>query len=135
MRRHFFCRHLDISIFNFFFQKLIQFFYSIRSFLKKLLFFIVIYHNTPLPKDNVRPIICSKFDQSGNYLATGMVALDSHQVKVQSITSSQASLNTSFTLEKSNKLVNLAWIPSDSIQLLALCLSKGSIFDIFYSNK
>ena len=79
------------------------------------------------------PIICSKFDQSGNYLATGMVALDSHQVKVQSITSSQASLNTSFTLEKSNKLVNLAWIPSDSIQLLALCLSKGSI--LIYSTQ
>ena len=79
------------------------------------------------------PIICSKFDQSGTIWQPVWLLLIPIKSKVQSITSSQASLNTSFTLEKSNKLVNLAWIPSDSIQLLALCLSKGSI--LIYSTQ
>ncbi|EMG49225.1 UTP5 U3 small nucleolar RNA-associated protein 5 [Candida maltosa Xu316] len=74
------------------------------------------------------PVICSKFDSSGNYLATALVALDAHQIKVQSTNASQTSLNTSFTLDKSNRLTNLSWIPStDNLQLLALCLTKGSI--------
>ena len=77
------------------------------------------------------PVICSKFDASGSYLATAIVALDAHQVKVQSTTnqSSSSSLNTSFTLEKSNKLTNLTWIPSagNSVELLALCLTRGTV--------
>ncbi|RCK66046.1 U3 small nucleolar RNA-associated protein 5 [Candida viswanathii] len=75
-------------------------------------------------------VICSKFDPSGSYLATALVALDSHQIKVQSTAnqSSTSSLNTSFTLDKSNKLTNLSWIPSTSTSsLLALCLTRGTI--------
>lgn len=77
------------------------------------------------------PVICSKFDASGSFLATALVALDAHQVKVQSTTnqSSSSSLNTSFTLEKSNKLTNLTWIPSgnNNVELLALCLTRGTV--------
>ncbi|EGW33718.1 uncharacterized protein SPAPADRAFT_59082 [Spathaspora passalidarum NRRL Y-27907] len=72
------------------------------------------------------PIICSSFDPSNGYLATALVALDTHQIKVQSVNPSQSSLNASFNLDKANKITQLQWINS-SVQLLAVCLTKGSI--------
>ncbi|KAK6461294.1 component of small subunit processosome [Scheffersomyces coipomensis] len=74
------------------------------------------------------PLICAKFDSTVSYLASGVIALDTHQVKVRSInTSSQSSLNTSFSLEKSNKLTSLSWIPINSQPILAINLTNGTI--------
>ncbi|RLV90561.1 U3 small nucleolar RNA-associated protein 5 [Spathaspora sp. JA1] len=72
------------------------------------------------------PIICSRFDPTNSYLATGLIALDTHQIKVQSLNPA-ATLNTSFNLDKSQKLTKLTWINSDTVQLLAVCLTKGTI--------
>ncbi|KAG7663778.1 UTP5 [[Candida] subhashii] len=74
------------------------------------------------------PILVSKFDPTNQYLASAQIALDTHQIKVQSISSTQSSLNTSFNLDKSSKVTNLTWIASsDNLQLLAICLTKGSV--------
>ncbi|KAK6198523.1 component of small subunit processosome [Scheffersomyces amazonensis] len=76
---------------------------------------------------SVGPVICAKFDPTISYLASGVIALDTHQIKVKSINSSQTSLNTSFSLEKSNKLTNLSWISiNKSHSILAINLTKGS---------
>ncbi|KAI5961929.1 UTP5 [Candida theae] len=75
------------------------------------------------------PILHSKFDSKNAHLASAILSLDTHQVQVKSVHPSQASLNTAFNLDKSNKVSNLAWISisQDSVELLALCLENGSI--------
>ncbi|ODV79590.1 NUC189-domain-containing protein [Suhomyces tanzawaensis NRRL Y-17324] len=74
------------------------------------------------------PFICAKFDPSKTFLASGHIALDTHQIKVQSVNPSQSPLNTSFNLDKSSKLTQISWIPSAGEQhILALSLTKGSI--------
>lgn len=70
------------------------------------------------------PVICSKFDPSHTYLAQAVQALDTHQVKVQSVVLLQELLNTTFTLAKGAKLTTLEWVSSD---ILALCHTNGSI--------
>lgn len=73
------------------------------------------------------PLIKAKFDPTNTYLASAIIALDTHQVRVQSINPSQSSLNTSFTLDKSSKLTSLSWISYHDNQLIAIGLSKGSV--------
>lgn len=73
------------------------------------------------------PLICAKFDPSNTYLASAVVALDTHQIKVQSINPSQASLNTSFNLENGSKLSTLSWISINQQLLIALALNNGTI--------
>mmetsp|Transcript_5253 Transcript_5253/g.5964 ORF Transcript_5253/g.5964 Transcript_5253/m.5964 type:complete len:680 (-) Transcript_5253:180-2219(-) len=73
------------------------------------------------------PLISAKFDPTNTYLASGVIALDTHQVRVQSINPSQSSLNSSFNLDKSSRLTALSWISYNENQLIAIGLSKGSI--------
>lgn len=73
------------------------------------------------------PLINAKFDPTNTYLASGVIALDTHQVRVQSINPSQSSLNSSFSLDKSSRLTALSWISYNENQLIAIGLSKGSI--------
>ncbi|KAI5963965.1 UTP5 [Candida margitis] len=75
------------------------------------------------------PVLHSKFDSKNAHLASVILSLDTHQVQVKSVHPSQASLNTSFNLDKSNKVSNLSWISTsqDSVELLALCLENGGI--------
>lgn len=73
------------------------------------------------------PLINAKFDPTNTYLASGVIALDTHQVRVQSINPSQSSLNSSFNLDKSSRLTALSWISYNENQLIAIGLSKGSI--------
>ncbi|KAG5420862.1 UTP5 [Candida metapsilosis] len=75
------------------------------------------------------PVLHSKFDSKNAHLASVILSLDTHQVQVKSVNPSQASLNTSFNLDKSNKVSNLTWISTsqDSVELLALCLENGDI--------
>lgn len=79
------------------------------------------------------PLITAKFDDTNTHLASAMVALDSHQIKVVSVNSSQSNVNTSFNLDKGDKVSVLAWVPVDGEenQLLALGLTNGSV--ILYS--
>ncbi|CAL1189278.1 Dip2/Utp12 family protein [Candida parapsilosis] len=75
------------------------------------------------------PVLHSKFDSKNAHLASIILSLDTHQVQVKSVHSTQASLNTSFNLDKSNKVSNLTWISTsqDSVEVLALCLENGGI--------
>lgn len=75
------------------------------------------------------PVLYSKFDSKNAHLASVILSLDTHQVQVKSVNPSQASLNTSFNLDKSNRISNLTWIftSPDSVELLALCLDNGGI--------
>lgn len=73
------------------------------------------------------PVTCSKFSPNNTYHASGQIALDNHQIKVQTLTSSQTSLNTSFNLDKSCKVTNLKWIQYLHQDVIALTLTKGSI--------
>lgn len=70
------------------------------------------------------PLVCAKFDPTHTYLASAIQALDSHQVRVQSIVLAPDLLNTLFALKKNTRLTTLAWI---SHQLIALCLHSGNI--------
>lgn len=72
------------------------------------------------------PIICSAYDPTRTLLASGIIALDTHEIKVQSINPSQSSLNTSFSLEKGSRLNSIRWVPSGHHHFLALNLTKGS---------
>lgn len=72
------------------------------------------------------PLICTAFDSSNTCLAFGVVSLDNHQVKVQSVVPSQLSINTSFNLDKSCKISNISWIPYKDEQIVAVSLTKGS---------
>ncbi|CUM63542.1 uncharacterized protein PRCAT00001120001 [Priceomyces carsonii] len=76
-------------------------------------------------------ILCSRFDGSKSFLAYGSISLDIHEVRVVSISSSQSSLDALLKLDKSSKLTNLNWIRYEDNDLLAVCLTKGSI--ILYS--
>lgn len=73
------------------------------------------------------PLISAKFDPTNTYLASGIIALDTHQVRVQSINPSQSSLNTTFSLDKSAKLTVLSWVSYHENQFIAIGLNKGSI--------
>lgn len=74
------------------------------------------------------PLICAQFDSTGSYLASGLVSLDVHNVRVQAVNPSQSSLNTSFSLDSASKLTTLAWIDYNEDQLLiALGLTNGTI--------
>lgn len=72
-------------------------------------------------------LICTKFDPSNTYLASCQVSLDTHQVKVQSINTSQSTLNISFNLDKTSKVTNLSWVVFEGTQLIALCLTRGAV--------
>lgn len=72
-------------------------------------------------------MVCAEFDPSRSLLATGHVSLDRHQVKVQSVTPSQGSLNVSFTLGKLDKLTRLTWVSYNEHEVVALCLTRGAI--------
>ncbi|EGV66401.1 Small subunit (SSU) processome component [Yamadazyma tenuis] len=73
-------------------------------------------------------LVASKFDNTGSFLATVVVALDTHQVRVVSVNQSGASLDTSYNLPNDNKVSTLSWIPfQEQEQLLALGLTNGSI--------
>lgn len=72
--------------------------------------------------------ICSRFDPSYTYLALAVEALDTHQVKVQSLVLAQDLVNTTFSLNKTAKLATLEWISS---KLIALCQTNGTI--VIYS--
>ncbi|KAG7195514.1 Small subunit (SSU) processome component [Scheffersomyces spartinae] len=72
-------------------------------------------------------VVCAEFDPSRSFLATGHVSLDRHQVKVQSVTPSQGSLNVSFTLGKLDKLTRLTWVSYKEHQVVAICLTRGVI--------
>lgn len=74
------------------------------------------------------PTICSRFDPSHTYLAQAVSALDTHQVKVQSLVLTQDLLNATFSMPKGAKLASLEWI---STELLALCQTNGTI--VIYS--
>lgn len=65
-----------------------------------------------------------RFDPSCSYVASGIRALDSHQIRVQSVAASATSINSLFTLAKSARLVVLEWINSSQI---AACLADGSV--------
>ncbi|KAI5957322.1 UTP5 [Candida jiufengensis] len=74
------------------------------------------------------PILCSKFESSNRYLASVIQSLDTHQIQVHSINTSQQSLNTLFNLDKSNKVTNINWYnTTDSIHSIAVCLTRGTI--------
>lgn len=76
------------------------------------------------------PLIAAQFDRTGTYLASGIVSLDSHNVRVQSVNPSQSSLNTSFSLDSSAKLTTLAWLDNDNDDdqlLIALGLTNGHV--------
>ncbi|KAI3406967.2 UTP5 [Candida oxycetoniae] len=75
------------------------------------------------------PVLQAKFDNSGRYLASIFVSLDTHQIRVQSVNSSQTPINASFNLDKSSKVTNFNWIELNSTktQHIAVCLNKGSI--------
>lgn len=73
------------------------------------------------------PLICSQFDPSNTYLASAIVALDSHQIKVQSVNASQSSLDTSFNLDSGLKITCLSWVSFGEQQLVALALNNGSV--------
>ncbi|KAF3992115.1 hypothetical protein FT663_02432 [Candidozyma haemuli var. vulneris] len=72
-------------------------------------------------------LLLARFDPSLTYLASAVQALDVHQVKVQSLISSQDSVNASLSLGKNQKISNLSWVSSDSTPLVALCLTNGTI--------
>lgn len=74
------------------------------------------------------PTICSRFDPSLTYLALAVSALDTHQVKVQSLVLTQDLLNATFSMPKGAKLASVEWISS---QLIALCQTNGII--VIYS--
>ncbi|MDC6270731.1 WD40 repeat and Utp12 domain-containing protein [Acetobacter pasteurianus] len=89
------------------------------------------YQTSPFPNRTMSgPIIHAKFDSSNRYLASILVSLDTHQIQVQSVSPSSSSLNASLNLDKLNKVTNISWIDTDdknTVQLLAVCLSRGSI--------
>lgn len=72
-------------------------------------------------------LVSARFDPSHEYLASAVVALDTHQIRVQSITTSQLSLNTSFNLENSNRLSLLSWVLTPEQTLIAIGLTNGNI--------
>lgn len=78
----------------------------------------------------VNPLVVSEFDRSSKYLASVIVALDTHQIRVTSIDSND--LNTAFNLPSDNTVSVLRWIPfQEEDQILALGLTNGSI--VLYS--
>ncbi|CAN3486533.1 U3 small nucleolar RNA-associated protein 5 [Diutina catenulata] len=72
-------------------------------------------------------IIRSRFDPTNTMLATVQVALDAHQLKVQSVTTSQSSINASYTLDRSVKVTNVVWTAHRGSQVVAMCTSRGSV--------
>ncbi|CAH2352151.1 U3 small nucleolar RNA-associated protein 5 [[Candida] railenensis] len=53
------------------------------------------------------PLLQSAYDPTNTYLASAIVELDSHKLRVQSINSAQSSLNTAFKLN--SKLTSMEW--------------------------
>ncbi|EAZ63187.2 part of small (ribosomal) subunit (SSU) processosome (contains U3 snoRNA) [Scheffersomyces stipitis CBS 6054] len=74
-------------------------------------------------------VIVSRFDPSRTYLATASVALDAHQISVQSVQWSQTAVNTVFKLDKTSRVTNLKWIPSGNGNdfYIAVTLTRGSV--------
>lgn len=72
-------------------------------------------------------LFLARFDPSLTYLALAVQALDVHQIKVQSLISSQDLINTLFDLGKKQKVSNLQWVRSGQDSLIALCLTNGTI--------
>ena len=71
-------------------------------------------------------LLCSAYDPPRAHLATAVVALDTHQVKVQSVNPTQSALHTAFNLPKGSRLTSLTWFPYGDHHVLALNLTKGS---------
>lgn len=76
---------------------------------------------------NMSSLLVARFDPSLTYLALAVQALDVHQVKVQSLVSSQDMVNTSLSLGKNQKISSLLWVLPDQTSLIALGLTSGSI--------
>ncbi|KAI5961878.1 UTP5 [Candida pseudojiufengensis] len=74
------------------------------------------------------PVLFSEFNSSNTYLASVIQSLDTHQIQVRSVNTSQSSLNTLFSLDKSNKVTNIRWFnTTESIHSIAICLTIGVI--------
>lgn len=73
-------------------------------------------------------LIFAEFDPTGTYLAYGLIALDTHELRVQSVNSSEAGINSSFKLGKDQKLTAISWINWQRNTFIALGTSVGSIF-------
>lgn len=71
------------------------------------------------------PLLLARFDATNSYLASVVVALDSHQVRVQSVNPSQSSLNTNFNLEGRARVSALSWVSVDDQLLIAIALTSG----------
>lgn len=72
--------------------------------------------------------VSCKFDETRTLFASVIIALDSHQVNVTAVNSSESDINTSFTLESGNKVSVLTWLPlNEDEQVLAIGLTNGSI--------
>lgn len=77
------------------------------------------------------PLLYAQYDPTNTYLASAIVELDSHKIRVQSINAAQSSLNTAFKL--SSKLTLMSWgflsgsRESIENEFIALGLSSGTI--------
>lgn len=72
-------------------------------------------------------LLIARFDPTLTYLALSVQALDVHQVKVQSLISSQDLINALINLGKNQKISNLQWVSANKLSLIALCLTNGTI--------
>lgn len=72
-------------------------------------------------------VICSRFDPTHTLLATVEVALDAHQLRVQSVVASQLLVLAALTFDRHTKVTLIAWAPYKNEFVVAVCTAKGSV--------
>ncbi|ODV93774.1 hypothetical protein PACTADRAFT_45762 [Pachysolen tannophilus NRRL Y-2460] len=74
-----------------------------------------------------QPLVASSFDLTGSYLASSIVSLDSHKLRIQSIDPSSTNvLSNSFTLDKGLQIQHLKLINLET-QFLSISLNNGNV--------
>ncbi|ODQ80194.1 hypothetical protein BABINDRAFT_161168 [Babjeviella inositovora NRRL Y-12698] len=86
------------------------------------------------------PLLSAVFDPSGSHLASAIVALDAHKVRVQSTQPGNSALAHAFALDKGSKLTSVSWgalslsggqkkqkTAAIEHQMVAIGLNKGHI--------
>lgn len=73
------------------------------------------------------PLVTSQYDESGNYYASVIVSLDTHQLRVATTENSTDSFDSVYNLDKDNKVSVINWLDYNEQKFIGIGLTNGSV--------
>ncbi|CAH6722167.1 U3 small nucleolar RNA-associated protein 5 [[Candida] jaroonii] len=73
------------------------------------------------------PLVTSQYDESGNYYASVIVSLDTHQLRVSTTENTIDSFDSLYNLDKDNKVSVINWLDYNEQKFIGIGLTNGLV--------